>query len=73
MRHWSYAEDEHSWQLFAEEVSDDPLSITMPLQIIKAPKKSKEFAEYWPSEKDSQFIIDALNRAELEKALTKED
>lgn len=63
---WFAEEDEFSWQLFKRYISEDETMITMPLQILKAPKKGTPYAEYWPQERESKIIIDALNRAESE-------
>jgi hypothetical protein len=71
---WFYEEDEYSWQLFKQQINVHayykgkriPLP-TMAMQILKAPKKSSPMAEYWPTEEDAIFIVNALNRAERDK------
>jgi len=41
---WFIEEDELTWNLYG---GNDMMS----LKIIKAPKRSKEYAEYWPKKK----------------------
>lgn len=72
---WYVAEDERVWQLFAEVVTAGGL-VGHSLQLIKAPKVSQEYAEYYPSEADSALLIwlrnnasDLLNAAEREVRL----
>lgn len=56
---WTTCQDEMVWQLFLGPKSDG--MPTHPLQIIKAPKKSKQYAEYWPSPEQEQYMLAALN------------
>jgi hypothetical protein len=71
---WYYEEDEFSWQLFKLQINAYgyykgkrlPMP-TMAMQILKAPKKNSTYAEYWPTEEDAIFIVNALNRAERDK------
>ncbi|MFB5192676.1 hypothetical protein [Alicyclobacillus fastidiosus] len=53
---WYFTEDERTWQMFAEFGG-----MYAPHQIIKAPKKSKEYAEYWPNQVTSEFITQSRN------------
>jgi len=57
---WFIEEDELTWNLYG---GND----MMPLKIIKAPKKSKEYAEYWPKEKDANLICAAPEMYEVLK------
>lgn len=57
---WWVEEDENVWQLFYGDES----GLNHPEQVIKAPKKCKEYAEYWPSKSETRFIVDALNTME---------
>ncbi len=50
---WFYEEDEYSWDLYADT------GYPMALKILKAPKKSKEYAEYYPEQGDGEFIANA--------------
>lgn len=64
---WFVFEDELVWQLFADRSAivdpgdgSEPTRIALhPLQLIKAPKKSLIFAEYWLGAADSNFIAHA--------------
>lgn len=52
---WYISEDQSVWQLFGE----GPVSGGHPMQIIKAPKRSIEYAEYWPNSADESLIVHA--------------
>jgi hypothetical protein len=58
---WSYTEDEYSWDLYDG-------NLPMELKIIKAPKESEEYAEYWPERADADFIANA--RQDIPRLLT---
>ncbi|GAN11526.1 hypothetical protein MAM1_0664c11090 [Mucor ambiguus] len=51
---WFVEESDLSWDLYAGAGNFHTL------KLIKAPKKSKEFAEYWPNANDSTLIAHAL-------------
>ena len=48
---WEAEDDEDCWRLFGAVTPN-----MHPLQLIKAPKHSTPYAEYWPGEADSAFI-----------------
>lgn len=48
---WWTAESEDTWQLFGGPYGER--------QLIKAPKRSVEYAEYWPDPEDARFITEA--------------
>jgi hypothetical protein len=59
---WFVEEGDMSWDLYAEhEPFIEPLTgkpmAMHPLKLIKAPKQSKEFAEYWPPKADENLIV----------------
>jgi len=50
-RDWYACEDENCWMLFADgEPRISP-------QILKAPKTGTPYAEYWPDEPNTEFIV----------------
>lgn len=55
---WYVEEDEHMWQLFFKPDGEE---FMMASQIAKCPKKNTPYAEYWPTEAETKFILDALN------------
>ena len=60
---WFIEENELTWNLYGGNSSNGMI----PLKIIKAPKKSKEYAEYWPKEKDANLICAAPEMYEVLK------
>ena len=53
---WWAEENEYSWDLYAMNPIDPRMH---PFKIIKAPKKSTEYAEYWPTGVNEKIIIAA--------------
>jgi hypothetical protein len=51
---WKAEDNENCWKLFGAVAP-----LTHPLQLIKAPKRDTPYAEYWPGEADSAFIVTA--------------
>jgi hypothetical protein len=60
---WFAEEDRMSWDLYAQHVILDEnhniMNVMHPLKLIKAPKQSTEFAEYWPNKGDEIIIVNA--------------
>jgi hypothetical protein len=63
---WYWTEGELSWQLFAKQEGH-------PIQLIKAPKRSVEFAEYWPNRADADLIAAAPDMLEFLERLEIDD
>jgi len=57
---WFIEEDKLTWNLYGGNGM-------IPLKIIKAPKKSKEYAEYWPFKGDANLICAAPDMYEILK------
>lgn len=51
---WYSFEDKDMYQLFADMGNG-----FHPMQILKAPKHSEEYAEYWPEYWDNKLIVNA--------------
>jgi hypothetical protein len=64
---WYVEEDETVWELYAENIPfpeiPPPFNRAHPWKIAKCPKKSQEFAEYWPNEADAALIVALRNNA----------
>ena len=63
---WYVEESERSWELYARNVLvgipdmfGNPDTEVHPWKLAKCPKKSTEFAEYWPKDADARFIVSA--------------
>jgi len=64
---WFIEENELTWNLYGGNSSNGMI----PLKIIKAPKKSIEYAEYWPQDGDVNLICVAPEMYEVLKECKK--
>lgn len=61
---WHYLESNDTWTLHGEArefKSKNPDRPAPSMQILKAPKRGTQYAEYWPNKEDSVLIIEAAN------------
>lgn len=57
---WWAEDSEDSWDLYYAG-TDDPDAVVHGLKVLKAPKHSTPYAEYWPDVVDGDYIVAALN------------
>jgi len=53
---WFSTQDEYSYDLYL----DTGMEYALTPKILKAPKKSEEYAEYWPNEWEDKLITNAV-------------